>query len=218
MTKPWITSLAVLALALGPAAAPAAFAESGTKQGESADTTAGKLTPAGFAKKALMDGEKEVALAQIAERKSSNAQIKQFATMIVQDHMRANEQLRLLVKGDGSMPRAGDTTGPDRRPSAPGTGPNRTEGEDKTPPSGVAPGAAPSQSAEARELNGLTGAAFDNRFLAMMVADHEKAVDLFERAAAQLETGAAKTFAENTVPALKKHLEEAKSLKAQFGK
>ncbi|MCW5771422.1 MAG: DUF4142 domain-containing protein [Rhodospirillaceae bacterium] len=93
----------------------------------------------------------------------------------------------------------------------------KRERKTTSPPSKINPGAAPSQSADARELNRRSGAGLNRKFLAIMVSDHEKAVDLFERASSDLKPGAAKTFAAKTLPTLKKHLAQAKNLQAQFG-
>jgi len=61
-------------------------------------------------------------------------------------------------------------------------------------------------------LSKLNGDEFDRAFMQQMVEDHEKAIKLFE---AESKTGnhdGLKTFATNTLPSLKKHLEEARSI------
>src|SRR5690606_40661561 len=62
------------------------------------------------------------------------------------------------------------------------------------------------------DLNSLTGADFDKEYMGMMVDDHQKAVDLFEDAAENNEDPELKAFAAKNLPALRKHLEEAKAL------
>jgi putative membrane protein len=62
------------------------------------------------------------------------------------------------------------------------------------------------------DLNSLTGADFDKEYMGMMVDDHQKAVDLFEDAAENNEDAELKAFAAKNLPALQKHLEEAKAL------
>lgn len=62
------------------------------------------------------------------------------------------------------------------------------------------------------DLNSLTGADFDKEYMGMMVDDHQKAVDLFEDAAENNEDPELKAFAAKNLPALQKHLEQAKAL------
>lgn len=187
MTR-WIVPFAAAAIAL----TPAAFAETGKPDANQADT---KLTAASFVQQALQSGEKEAGLAQLAADKSQNTEIKQFAQMIVADHKRVNEQLRLVAHRD---------VGGDQRPAAPSD----------SPPA-VTPGARPSESPEQKRLGQLSGAEFDKAFLDMMVQGHEKSVDLYERAGQSLPAGAAKKLAEDTLPKIKQHLEQAKSLQGQ---
>ena len=51
-----------------------------------------------FIKEASQANTAEVALGQLAERKSQNADVKQFAQMMVKDHRAANEQLRPIAQ------------------------------------------------------------------------------------------------------------------------
>lgn len=60
----------------------------------------------------------------------------------------------------------------------------------------------------------LTGTAFDKEFIRMMVESHEKAIPLFQQASGNTGVPAAdlRHFAENKVPMLQQHLNEAKAL------
>ena len=58
-------------------------------------------TPATFVKTAAEDGLTEIALAKLAETKSSNSDIKQFAQKMDQDHGQANAQLAQLAHTKG---------------------------------------------------------------------------------------------------------------------
>jgi len=64
----------------------------------------------------------------------------------------------------------------------------------------------------------LRGDEFDRAYTKQMIEDHEKAIKLFE---AQSKTGnhdKLKKFAEDNLPTLKKHLEQARSLADGLGK
>ncbi len=56
-----------------------------------------KSDTAEFAQKATDDGNAEVALARMALRNSNNAQVKDFANLMIKDHTAANEKLQKIV-------------------------------------------------------------------------------------------------------------------------
>jgi putative membrane protein len=58
----------------------------------------------------------------------------------------------------------------------------------------------------------LTGAAFDRRFSQEMVAGHTKAIAAYKAEAADGENAALKSYAEQAIPVLQKHLDQAKTL------
>ena len=62
------------------------------------------------------------------------------------------------------------------------------------------------------KLNGLSGTQFDKTYVQMQVKAHEKAVSLFQAYAAAGENDDLKDWAEDTLPKLKEHLEEANDL------
>lgn len=59
---------------------------------------------------------------------------------------------------------------------------------------------------------------FDRDYIKHMVEDHEKGVKVFTRAAKECKNPALKTYAENTLPTLKEHLELAKKIEETLGK
>lgn len=65
----------------------------------------------------------------------------------------------------------------------------------------------------ADKLSGKSGEDFDQKYVAVMIKDHKKAVALFEKAAQKSEDPAIKSFAEKTLPTLRAHLEKIQSLK-----
>jgi len=186
MTR-WFATFAAAALALSTVAvAQNAKPDPGS--------TASQVAPDAFVRQALQSGEKEQSLAELAVSKSKNASVTEFARMIADDHRRVNEQLRLALQ---------QGAGPDRK---------ATDKSQPGSPPAVAPGAAPTGSPEHKKLEGLTGAAFDKAFTEIMVEGHTKSVALYEDAAQSLPAGAAKKLAEDTLPKIKQHLEQAKSL------
>ena len=58
----------------------------------------------------------------------------------------------------------------------------------------------------------LKGAAFDHRYIQEMIAGHTKALAVYKKEAADAQNPAVKSYAENTIPVLEKHLDGAKEL------
>jgi putative membrane protein len=58
----------------------------------------------------------------------------------------------------------------------------------------------------------LKGAAFDKRYIHEMVAGHTKAIAVYKKEAADAQNAALKSYAEQALPTLQKHLDGAKTL------
>jgi putative membrane protein len=58
----------------------------------------------------------------------------------------------------------------------------------------------------------LNGAAFDHHYIQEMVTGHTKAIAVYKKEAADAQNPALKTYAENALPVLEKHLDGAKKL------
>ena len=67
------------------------------------------------------------------------------------------------------------------------------------------------------KLSAKSGADFDKDYMKEMVGAHEKAVKLFEKESKDAKDADLKTWATNTLPTLKKHLEMAKDTKKKVG-
>ncbi|HET9471060.1 MAG TPA: DUF4142 domain-containing protein [Usitatibacter sp.] len=63
-----------------------------------------------FIEEAAKGGMSEVELGQFAQQHASNPQVKQFAAKMVQDHSKANEELRSLAQAKGVTLPAGPKT------------------------------------------------------------------------------------------------------------
>jgi putative membrane protein len=79
---------------------------------------------------------------------------------------------------------------------------------------GLTPAASPDSTSKAAiaSLKEKTGAAFDKQYAAIMLKDHKAAVALFEKEATSGQDAELKSFANDTLPTLKHHLEMATSL------
>ncbi len=62
------------------------------------------------------------------------------------------------------------------------------------------------------ELSKLSGKAFDDEYIDLMVKDHEEDVKHFQEAAAEAKDTDMRAFAAKTLPILQKHLEKIKAL------
>lgn len=67
------------------------------------------------------------------------------------------------------------------------------------------------------KLAAVSGAEFDRMYMSHMVKDHEKDVKEFEKQAQSGSDPALRSFAEQTLPILRQHLELARSLATQVG-
>ena len=81
------------------AATPAAFSQ-----------TAVPAADIAFMKKAAIGGMAEVQLGELAQQKASNARVKEFGARMVQDHSKANDELKQLAGTKGvTLPTALDS-------------------------------------------------------------------------------------------------------------
>jgi putative membrane protein len=78
----------------------------------------------------------------------------------------------------------------------------------------------PSPAADAAQdiarANLLTGPEFDREFINMMVADHEKAIEMFRQAATTAQNTDLRGHIEDVLPKLEMHLEKAQRLQSKL--
>ena len=67
-------------------------------------------------------------------------------------------------------------------------------------------------------FHALQGAAFDHRFVPAMISGHTKAIEIYKKEAADAQNAALKTYAQNALPVLEKHLDDAKALEKDKAK
>jgi putative membrane protein len=181
------------------------------------------LTTAQFLQQAAIAGMKEVLTGKLAAEKATDKKIKAFGQMMVDDHTKANEELRTLAKlkkVDLPMSRPEGGQRPDGRVDS---SPENMKDTSRTKNDGgeagnngqtqkAGSGATDAEVTNATEkLNGLSGASFDKAYIEMMVADHQNAVALFEKAS-QSTDSAVKAYASKYLPVLKKHLKQISTL------
>ncbi len=138
-----------------------------------------------FVMNAATGGEMEVALGKLAASKASSEDVKKFGQQMVDDHSKANDELKALAQSKGV---------------------DLTKAQEK---------ATKMQAKQEEKLSKKDGAAFDKAYVDMMVKDHEKDVKEFEEASKDSDDADLKAWASKTLPTLQKHLEMIKEIQAK---
>ena len=133
-----------------------------------------------FVMEAAVGGLMEVQSGQLAQQNGMSQRIKDFGSMMVRDHEKANQELMSLASGAGM----------------------------------TLPTALPADKQKHMdEMKNMKGKSFDNHYADMMVNDHQKTISLFEKQASSGTNPQLKTWASNTLPVLKAHMDSAQALK-----
>ena len=82
----------VLALAAGVAVYPGVVL---------ADQLEGPVSPEAFLKKAAQGQQAEIALGQLASKKATDPQVKQFGAHMIEDHQKASQEVQQLASREG---------------------------------------------------------------------------------------------------------------------
>jgi putative membrane protein len=135
-----------------------------------------------FLTKASEGNVSEVKLGQLAEHRSTNQQVKQFAQRMVEDHTKAQQDLT-----------------------------NAMNGSDVIVPDHVTKDAAGLYDKLAQE----TGADFDHDYMHAMVNDHQDDVNAFKDEIKNGKMEKLRDYAQNTLPVLERHLQNAKQINNQ---
>lgn len=136
-------------------------------------------TDSTFVKKAARGGLAEVELGQLATQKASSDEVKKFGQRMVDDHSKANDQLKQVAAAKNIEL------------------PQNLNAKDK---------------ATKARLEKLSGEKFDKAYMKDMVKDHQKDVAEFEQEAKVAKDPQIKGFAEQSLPTLKEHLQEAEKI------
>jgi putative membrane protein len=141
-----------------------------------------------FVTNAAAGGQMEVDLGKLAAEKGASDDVKHFGQQMVDDHTKANEELKHLA-----MSKHIDLTK-------------------------AMESAAKKSEKASDKLSKLAGHEFDNAYIKEMVKDHEKDVKDFEKESEHGEDAEIKAFAAKTLPTLHHHLEMAKQMQEKHAK
>ena len=150
----------------------------------SATTTTASSTPLDaqdkdFVMKAANGGMMEVQLGQYAQENAANQRVKDFGSMMVRDHSKANGELKTIANNKGV------------------TLPDAVMGEEKN---------------HMDMLMKKKGKEFDQAYMNMMVTDHKKDINEFEKESNNAKDADLKGFATQTLPILRMHLDSAQAI------
>lgn len=160
----------------------------------------------------LIDSNNEIAIAQLAEQRAQDPEVKQFAQKMISDHREFAQKLQKYAPTNDFGGRPGAKTGHDNEPSREG-GPNddMSGGDNFDHAALIQELGRQSLESARKELEQKSGYDFDRAYMDMMVAEHMKGNDMltvFQRhASGELKTA----FAEGQ-RTVAMHLEHAKDI------
>jgi putative membrane protein len=164
-----------------------------------------------FITEACRGGKTEVKMSKLAVDRAQNSQVKQFAQRMIDDHTKSDTELKQLASSKG-------VTLPDKEEHTSTTtgDTDRTQVREKTDGAHSDKDMAEFKR-EWQKLESATGAEFDRQYVNMSLKCHEKAVKEFEKASKSAEDSEVKAFAAKTLPTLREHLTQVRSLQSQVG-
>jgi len=180
-----------------------------------------------FIEAAAGSGMFEVQVAQLAAAKASDQNVKSFASMLVDHHTAANNELKAIAKRKnidlpeiptrsdhrGGVQSPGDATTELKTGTGKPTNPTGTTGAAGTV---ATTGQARDKALGAEPWMSQSGKAFDKGFVDDAVQDHQKAIELFENEAERGGDAQLKAFAKKTLPTLRDHLKQAQDLQQKL--
>jgi putative membrane protein len=196
------------------------------------DQPARPLDAKDFVQLAAWSGQREILLSQLALEVGLQESLLRFADRVVQDHTQAHDRLRAIAAAKGiqfpatnhfsliAPPVAeNDDRLPVRAPNATPQRPREGVGTRIDPAAAARntgwPLAEPDLE-DVRRLRELTGASFEHAYIGQMVRDHLKGIELFQRAT-KLDDPELRQFAEQTLPILQSHYDEAVRIASETG-
>ena len=135
-----------------------------------------------FIHNAAIGGQMEVDLGKLAAEKASSGDVKKFGQTMVDDHSKANEELKSLASSKGvDLTKAMDNA------------------------------MKKSESAK-KKLEEKSGSDFDKAYMKDMVEDHEKDVAEFKKAQSTVKDPDLKAWVDKTLPVIEGHLKMAQDI------
>ena len=185
----WAASLLLIGMAMAQSSMPANSSPT-TGQNSNSSMTQGSATGGvltadrKFMDKAAQGGMAEVELGQLAQQNGQSADVKAFGKRMVDDHSKANDQLKQLAAQKGvALPTSLDAK----------------------------------DQATKDKLSKMNGAAFDKAYMQDMVSDHKKDVAEFKHECTAAHDPDLKNWANQTLPTLQSHLQEAQKIAGSTG-
>jgi putative membrane protein len=137
-----------------------------------------------FLKEAAQANQTEIAMANVAEGKSQNTQVKDLARMLRSDHEQNYAQLQSTAQAHGiTLDASLDML----------------------------------NQHEVNRLQKANDAEFDKEYTKVMLKDHVKCIMRFDKAASDIEEQDVKQYAQNTLPALRRHLRKSEEAARSAG-
>jgi putative membrane protein len=141
----------------------------------------------------MQNGHGEIALARLALDKSKSEQVRALAQKLVTDHEAVNQKVMALASARKITLRG------------------HTQGQGTPPSDPKLMQLSPDQRAVYERLDKLSGAQFDRAWADQIIKSHQSGIDLFMRAT-KLSDEEVRTFAQQTLPALRDHLKRAQEI------
>jgi putative membrane protein len=141
------------------------------------------LGAAEFARMAAMSDMFEMESSRLAEQRSQNSQVKQFAQHMIRDHQKTTTELKSMLPQLQGVSAAQMPSSLDQQ-----------------------------HQALLQQLQGAQGAQFDRVYMQQQVQAHQQAVDMFSNYARSGDNAQLKQWASQTLPALQQHLQQAQQL------
>lgn len=167
-----------------------------------------------FLSMAAQTARREISLSQLAESRASNAEVRGFASMLIKDHSKKNQQVMAIANkkkidvSEATAVGAGQNISNMSGSGVITADQNLRTGDGQ----GITGGQTMLNNTMGNSaLENLSGAEFDRRYMETMVKDHEQAVERYMEAA-QSADPQVRAFAMKSVPALRAHLYDARQI------
>jgi putative membrane protein len=167
-----------------------------------------------FVRKALMGGQMEVQMGQLAQQKGQSQEVKDLGATLVRDHTKADQQLRQIAsaKNIQSVPGAAA--------EGQGQAPQSETYHQRSQASTYAHGEHGKDAKHQKMLSKLqneSGAEFDKDFVRMAIRDHKKDIAEFEKCRTDVNDPQITAFIDQTLPTLRNHLQMAETAARAVG-